>query len=220
MRAWTLIVFSLTASWLAQAEPRLVLSKRFPHSNPAFAEVRIAGDGAVEYREDPAEEPLKVQLQPEEAREIFSLAEQCGRFTRQLESGLPVARMGQKSFTWSDGAVSHMVEFNYTEDASARALLDWYERIVESERAYYDLERMAKYEPLGVNQSLMQLETIWDHKRLVAVRQFLPLLDRVANNERYLNMSRERAARLAVLFRGALEAKPAAAKAAATKAVQ
>ncbi len=30
------------------AEPRLVLSKRFPHSRPEFAELRIERDGRVE----------------------------------------------------------------------------------------------------------------------------------------------------------------------------
>ena len=41
----------------------------------------------------------------------------------------------------------------------------------------------------------------WDRKRLVAPEQFLPLLDRIAKNESFLHMARERAAALAEAIR-------------------
>ena len=41
----------------------------------------------------------------------------------------------------------------------------------------------------------------YDRKRLVGVERFLPLLDRVAKNDTYLHMARERAAALADVFR-------------------
>ena len=41
----------------------------------------------------------------------------------------------------------------------------------------------------------------YEKKRLVAVDQYLKWLDRVTKNESYLNMARERAARLADIFR-------------------
>ena len=65
-----------------------------------------------------------------------------------------------------------------------------------------------KYDKLGVNQELMNLEITYDQKRLIAPDQFLPLLDRVAKNESYLHMSRERAARLADTFRARKSPKP------------
>jgi hypothetical protein len=40
-----------------------------------------------------------------------------------------------------------------------------------------------------------------DQKRLVAERQFLPLLDRVVGNESYIHMARARAAALAESIR-------------------
>ena len=43
--------------------------------------------------------------------------------------------------------------------------------------------------------------TTWDHNRLVAAEQFLPLLDRIAKNESYLHISRERAAAIADAIR-------------------
>ena len=94
------------------------------------------------------------------------------------------------------------MRFNFTQDLDGKAMQDWYERIVESEMLLIDLERTAKYDHLGVNQSLLELEAAYDNKRLVALDQFLPLLDRIAKNETYMHMARERAATLAETFRG------------------
>jgi hypothetical protein len=183
------------------AEPRLFLSKRFPHSNPEYAELRIERDGRVEYRETAEEEPLRVKLTREEADAVFDLAEKCDRFRKPLESELKVARMGEKLFRWEDGDEKREVKFNYTMDPAGQALLDWYEKIVESEMYLIDLERTARYDVLGVNQSLLQLEAGYDRKRLVSVEQYLPMLDRIAKNDKYMNMARERAASLAERFR-------------------
>jgi len=183
------------------AEPRLFLSKRFPHSNPEYAELRIERDGRVEYRETLDEEPLRIKLAREEANAVFDLAEKCDRFRKPLESELKVARMGEKLFRWEDGDEKHEVKFNYTIDPTGQALLDWYEKIVESEMYLIDLERTARYDVLGVNQSLLQLEAGYDKKRLVSVEQYQPMLDRIAKNDKYMNMARERAARLAEVLR-------------------
>src|SRR5664279_651852 len=197
----------LLAGWLAASgmtllgEPRLLLSKRFPHSRPEYAELRIERDGRVEYRETAEEEPLRLKLTREEAAAVFDLAEKCDRFRKPLESELKVARMGEKLFRWEDGDEKHEVKFNYTLDLAGQALLDWYEKIVESELYLIDLERTARYDVLGVNQALLQLEAGYDKKRLVSIDQYLPMLDRISKNEKYMNMARERAASLAEVFR-------------------
>ena len=183
------------------AEPRLLLSKLFPHSRPEYAELRIERDGRVEYRETAEEQPLRIMLNREETDAVFDLAEKCDRFRKPLESELKVARMGEKLFRWEDGDEKHEVKFNYTLDLTGQALLDWYEKIVESETYLIDLERTARYDVLGVNQSLLQLQSGYDKKRLVSIEQYLPMLDRIAKNEKYMNMARERAAGLAEAFR-------------------
>ena len=58
-----------------------------------------------------------------------------------------------------------------------------------------------RFDRLGVNRSLLQVEAAFDRKRLVAPERFLPLLDRIAKNDSYLHMARERAASLADFIR-------------------
>jgi len=197
------IIGLLAAAALATAaEPRLILSKKFPRSVPDFVELRITPDGQVEFREKPDEDPLLLHLTTAEAQSVFDAAKRCDNFRRPLESGLKVAFMGDKLFRWEDGDEHHEVHFNFTQDLDGQAMLDWYERIVESIELRLDLERTARYDPLGVNQSLLQLEAAYDNKRLIAKEQYLPMLDRVAKNEKYMRMARERAARLADTIRG------------------
>ena len=52
-----------------------------------------------------------------------------------------------------------------------------------------------------MNDVLLQMQITWDRNRLVAPEQFLPLLDRIAKNESYLHISRERAAAIAEAIR-------------------
>lgn len=182
--------------------PRLTYSKSFPGSMPAWFEITIEKSGAAEYKEDPKEEdPLKFQVAGTDASQIFALADKLGHFSRPLESGLKVANMGTKTFRYeADGKVGE-VKFNYSTDADASALSDWFERIEETERSLIALETAVRFDKLGIQQAILQVEILRDRNRLVAPEQFLPMLDRVAKNESFLHMARERAASLAEWIR-------------------
>ncbi|HYV63749.1 MAG TPA: hypothetical protein VE958_13790, partial [Bryobacteraceae bacterium] len=60
-----------------------------------------------------------------------------------------------------------------------------------------------RFDKLGVNDAVLRVDTAWSQKRLVGREQFLPLLDRIAKNESFINLARERAARLADALRAA-----------------
>lgn len=198
MKAFLSVLCAFAASLFAADAPKITYSKSFPKSVPAYVEITVGRDGQGIYKEAPDDElPLKFQLTPKETDEIFDLAGKLENFSRPLESNLKVAFTGTKMFRWEQGAEKREVKFNYSTDPSAQALWDWFERITESELRLAVLERAAKFDKLGVNQALLQLEASWDRNRLVAAQQFLPLLDRIVKNESYLHMARQRAANLA-----------------------
>lgn len=187
---------------IADVTPRVVYSKYFKGSVPEYAIVSVERDGRGVYKESANDElPLSFQLPPSQTAEIFELADKLDHFKRPLESPAKVANMGIKTFRYEEGTAASEVKFNYSEDVSARMLADWFERIVETEQNLIALERAVKFDKLGVNQALVQIQITLDKKRLVAPDQFLPLLDRVVKNESFMHMSRERAASLAEAFR-------------------
>jgi hypothetical protein len=186
---------------LTAGDARVFYSKYFKGSKPEYVAITVERSGQTAYKETVADEPLLMRMTEAEAKEIFDLAEKLDRFQRPIESGLKVAHMGIKTFRWEDGPARHEVQFNYSEDPDAKALADWFEKISETEQVRIDLERTVRFDKLGVHESVRQLEVAWDKKRLVAPQQFLPMLDRVAKNESFIHMARERAARLAETFR-------------------
>ena len=205
-RLTTLLMLSTA---IALAEPKLFYSKFFKGSTPEFVAITLQRDGQVTYQEAKDDDnPIKVQLAPSDTQTIFGLADKLDQFQRPIESGLKVANMGLKTFRFEDGANRHEIQFNYSQDANAQALLDWFERITESERHFIELDRTVHYDKLGVNDVLLQLQITYEHKRLVAPEQFLPLLDRIAKNESFLHISRERAAGLTESIRKPSPASP------------
>jgi hypothetical protein len=189
-------------SLFAADAPRVVFSKSFPGSAPAYVEIALDHDGNATYKEAvDDDQPLKFQLAESDTSEIFALADKLGRFNHPLEAPVKVAFMGMKTFRFENGAEKRGVKFNYSEDLDAQALLDWFERISETEQHVINLERAAKYDKLGVNQAVLLVQIAFEHKRLVAAQQLLPILDRVAKNETYMHMARERAAGLADAIR-------------------
>ena len=73
--------------------------------------------------------------------------------------------------------------------------------MAESAQHRIDLERAAKYDRLGVVKALTLLESAMERKRLVGLEQYLPMLDRIANNENYMHTARARAAEIAEAIR-------------------
>jgi hypothetical protein len=192
-------------SLLAATDPtRLFFSKSFPGSTPAYVEIAIEHNGNALYKEAADDDqPIKFQISESDTSAIFALADKLGHFNHPLEAPLKVAFMGMKTFRFEAGPEKQEVKFNYSEDPDAQALLDWFERISETEQHLINLERTVKYDKLGVNEALLLLQISFERKRLVAPQQLLPLLDRVVKNDSYMHMARERASGLAEAIRAA-----------------
>lgn len=199
---WSLILLFACALYAEDAQ-RFFFSKAFPNSVPAYVQVTVGKTGEVEYREAPDDDlPLKFKLNEAETGEIYVLVEKLDSFKHPVESGLKVAFMGTKTFRLEKGAQKIEVQFNYSEDANAKALWDWCERLTESAQHRINLDRAAKYDKLGVVKALDLLGYAVERKRLVGLDQYLPTLDRIIKNESYMHTARARASRIAEYIRG------------------
>jgi hypothetical protein len=184
------------------SDPKILFIKSFPGSVPAYVSIELTRSGEGVYKEAPEDDnPIDFKLGKEDVDQIFGLADKLDKFKRPLEANLKVANMGMKTFRYEHGSTKNEQKFNYSLDLDAQALLDWFEKLTETQRLHFDLERTAKFDRLGVNKTLIQIESAWERKRLVGGERLLPLLDRVAKNDSYLHMARERAAMLADIIR-------------------
>jgi hypothetical protein len=183
---------------LTAATPKLSFIKSFPGSVPAYCSVDVDKTGALRYQESPADDqPVKAQLSDSDAASLFALAEKLGFFKSPIESGLKVANTGKKTFRYQNEAgVPTEVVFNYSTDLTAQQLLDRFEQIAATERAFIGLDRTVHFDKLGVNDALSEVEALWLRKQLAAPAQFIPLLNRIVSRETFMHLVRERAARL------------------------
>jgi hypothetical protein len=189
------------ALWAGDA-PRLFYSRAFPGSKPDYIQVVVDKSGDASYQEAVDDDlPVKFKLTPEEVKTVYDLAVKLDDFKHPLESPLKVAFMGTKTFRYIDGNEKTEVKYNYSEDVTAQALQNWFERMAESARHNIDLERAVKYDHLGVDQALNGIEESFQTGRVVAPEQYLPMLDRVVKNETYMHQARTKAAELAEYIR-------------------
>ena len=193
------LLLSLALAACAAAAPaKLAFTKTFPGSIPAYCSVEIDKTGALTYKESPTDDqPIKAQISESDVSALFDLAQRLEFFKSPIESGLKVANTGRKVFRYEgdDGKTAEVV-FNYSTIEAAQQLLDRFENIAATERAWIDLDRTVHFDHLGINDSLAQVEELWIKKQLAAPEQFVPLLNRITSRESIMHLARERAARL------------------------
>ena len=184
--------------------PRVTYIRSFPGSDPAYFSIALDRDGSGVYKEmADDDDPEMFHLEPWATSTIFDLSDKLDHFKGKLESGLKVANMGAKTLRWEESGTSTEAQFNYSTDMNVQALLNCFESIGDSERAFFQFRLAVKHDKLGVQDALLRMSELWDKGRLVGTEQFLPLLDRVIKDDSYLHMAQERAAMLANAIRSA-----------------
>jgi len=180
------------------AADSIFFSRSFPGSAPAYFEVEVDSEGEAVYREAPDEEdPLTFTLSAEDREWLFEQAQALDHFNKELSSKRKVAFTGDKVLRFvSDGESKGEAKFVYTQDETAAELVTWFFRVSETEKYYIDLERAVQFDRLGVNDALLALHSAYDRGRIIAPRQFLPLLERVVAEQKIMHQARARASAL------------------------
>jgi hypothetical protein len=178
----------------------------FKSSVPEFIEIRIQENtsaSTVEIRqldEDPDATPFEVS--PALRGKIFQLVADLHYFKGlDLDVHRKIANLGEKTFRWDAGADTNEVKFNYTLNASATQLLQICEGLARQQELIELLQRRIKYDRLGVNDALLQFEQDLDKGELPEPQHALPLLEQIANDDRFVEIARQRARALAERLR-------------------
>jgi hypothetical protein len=189
---------------VAQVEgDKVIYKKEFPQSYPPLQQVVVPWTGPLVYTDDEeGAEPIEFDIPAEARKQIFDLAREAGFFGTKLESGLKVANMGTKTFTY-EGSHSQSQSYNYTAVPPAQKLQSLFEKITDTQRLYIRLEYAMQFDRLGVNDALLALSLAQQQERLLGGEHLLPMLDEIINSNRYMNISRNRADMIARGIRGA-----------------
>jgi len=200
----SLLVFALPASVRANAAAAgatITFRKVFKSSYPEFVEIKVSdtGTGIYDIRQlgDDAS-PQSMAIDPPIVQRIFDLAAKLHNFDGvDLEMHRRIANLGAKTFRYDRGGETHSVTFNYTLDRSATQLLEVFEDLARQQTVLSDLERTMRYDRLGVNDVIQQVEADFDNKLLPEPQQFLAPLDQIAADTHFIDIARDRARALA-----------------------
>jgi hypothetical protein len=207
--ALTLLLCLIPASWPCPppgGSAVFTYRRIFKSRTPEFIELKINEDsdtGTYEIRqldEDPGATPFEIS-QPLRAK-IFQLTAQLNYFKGlDLDVHRKIANLGEKTFRWEHGAEAYEVKFNYTVNPEATQLLQICEGLARQQELIDLLQRRMKYDRLGVNDALLELESDVSKGVLPEPQRVLPLLDQIGGDSRYLEIARERARALAERMR-------------------
>lgn len=194
---------------LAQAAgsgAKLSYRRIFKSSSPEFIEIVVHqdADGATcdirQLADDPAAEGFEVSA--ELRAKIFDLAAKLDNFRgADLDIHRKIANLGEKTFRWERGSEVHETKFNYTLNAAANELMQIFEGLARQQEHLSTLARRMKYDRLGVNDALLDLESDLNRSLLPEPQRLLPTLDQIGGDTRYVEVARQRARAMAERIR-------------------
>jgi hypothetical protein len=183
----------------------VVLRKVFKSSSPEFTEIRVPENGPAtcdqrSLDEDPG--PQSMEISAGLRARIFSLAADLRYFRGiSLDVKRRIANLGEKTFRYEKGGEASEAKFNYTLNAKANQLLQIFESLAREQEDFAVLQRRMKYDRLGVNEVLLLLDDDVRHQSIAQPERFLPLLEQIAGDSRFLEIARQRARALADVIR-------------------
>lgn len=179
------------------ASATITYKKVFVGSAPEFVEIRVTESGAgtwdVRQLSDDAD-PQPLQVSPVLAQKMFELAAQMNHFRGvELDVRRKIANLGEKTFRYESGSESHEVKFNYTLHPAASQLQMIFEGLARQQEHLQKLMHAMRFDRLGVQKALLNFEADFDRKVIPEPQRFLPVLQQLADDSRYVEISRQRA---------------------------
>lgn len=192
---------------LSPDSPTITYRKIFKSSYPEFVEIKLNenGHGTFDIRQlDEAAVPQPFEISSALAEKIFALAAKLHNFQGvDLDIHRRIANLGEKSLRYDKGSETHEVKFNYTLDDSAGQLTVIFEGLARQTTDLSDLQRTMRYDRLGVNDVLQQIEQDYNNKLFPEPERLVPSLDQLAADDKFIDIARQRARTLASRIRAA-----------------
>ena len=190
----------------APTSAKLTFRRVFKASAPEFIEIVVREDSDTasydirQLDEDP--EALPFEVSASLRAKMFGYAAQLDHFQGQdLDVHRKIANLGEKTFRWENGPEGYETTFNYTLNSNASQLLQICEGLARQQELIELLQRRMKYDRLGVNDALLQLDTDVSKGVLPEPQKVLPLLEQISGDTRFVDIARQRARALAERLR-------------------
>lgn len=188
-----MLALALWAALVVAGQDAIFFERHFPGAVPDRFEVRVTAAGSAVYVES-GEDPVELAVGADEVELLFKQAADLKYFAKPLASSRKVASTGRKLLRYeSTGEVRGEAEFDYSEVREAREIASWFVKLAETHQHLRELERTYRFDRLGVNEALVNLEQAYERQRVAAPQLLVPILCKISQQERIVHLARARA---------------------------
>jgi hypothetical protein len=197
------VYLALPAFLIAAPQVSKITFRRiFPASTPEFIEISVVEDSDAatfeirQLEEEAGASPFIVSAALR--AKIFGYAAELHHFQGlDLDVHRKIANLGEKTFRWELGSQKFETKFNYTLNSSAAQLLQIFEGLARQQEHFVLISRRMKYDRLGINDALLQFESDLNRGLMPEPSRLVPLLDQISNDNKFVEIARQRARTLA-----------------------
>jgi hypothetical protein len=166
-------------------------------ASPESAESTAATSNESNSTGSPSGYQRNFQLSPDLRDQIFSLAHSADYFRGDFEFRKhKVAFAGTKTLEYSAPTIQGKASFNYSQNPYVSKLADIFEGIAFDLQTETRLQRLLRYDRLGLNQELAILEQRAKSGDWVAPQLLTKVLQQIANDRNVMDIARRRAQHL------------------------
>jgi len=154
---------------------------------------------------------LKVTVSPTARDRIFALARQLKYFNGDFEYHKHrVAATGDKTLAYADPDRQHETRYNWSENPDIDELTALFQGMSTTLESGRRLERLRRFERLGLDEELKNLEHAAVEHRATELQAIAPILVQLAEDPAVLNIARQRARHILRIAGVPLEVDPKA----------
>jgi hypothetical protein len=180
--------------------PIISFTLDFPGGTPPFYNIAIDSTGRAEYKSTPMPknqgDPYDVKFTASEATRtrLFDLARQVDFFRGNFDyTKNKVAFTGNKTLDFRDGADMRHTTYNWSENPQIQSITTIFQNIEETLELGRQLEDKYRFDKLGVDGVLKDMEAECKDNRLAELQAIQPILSRIVKDSSMMNISRRRA---------------------------
>jgi hypothetical protein len=197
-----------------QTLPTVTFSFNWPSVEPHRYVISVDSGGNAAYRSWMAEptaeqhiegEPymLKFTVSAAARDRIFALARQLNYFNGDFEYRKHrIASTGEKTLAYADPDKQYQTRYNWSENRGIDELTRLFQGMSTTIESGRRLERLRRFDRLGLEEELKNLEHLTVEGRATEVQVIAPTLEQVADDSGVMNIARQRARHILQLAGG------------------
>lgn len=215
---WTVLLFVSAAAQTpnlepngAPGEPKLVntpiptvsFTLEWPEIKPQHYAISIESSGRAAYTAiDDLTKPgdpyiVKFEASAATREKVFDLARSLDYFSQPLDyKKHRIAFTGQKTLAYTDPQRHFETSFNWSQNPQAMELTHIFQAIANTLKAGQKLAYLHRYDRIGLNDELKEMEANAKDNYLQEVQTIAPILRSIADDSAVMDIARQRARRL------------------------